>query len=201
MRRVPANKRGFMKRRAVCVFLGLYVAGCSVGPEAVPEEGAGDPLQEADAGEGTVVTVGPEEVTDGGLPPDAGPPPGLKLSVNVRGQKSEKGQLCIAVYGSADGFPSQDEKSVVRGCVAMTQRPLQVEGLMEGATYGFSVFHDANANSTLDMTNFLGFELPAESYGFSRNAKGSFGPPSWNDARFVFSAETAESEVELSNPM
>jgi uncharacterized protein (DUF2141 family) len=190
-----------MKRRAVCVFLAVYLAGCSVGPEAVSEEGVGEPLQGADAGVNTVVTVEPEEVTDGGVTPDAGLPPGLTLSVNVQGQKSEKGQLCIAVYGSADGFPSQDEKSVVRGCVSMSQRPLQVEGLVEGNTYGFSVFHDANANSTLDMTNFLGFELPAESYGFSRNAKGSFGPPSWNDARFVFSTDTAESQVELSNPM
>ena len=201
MRRVRANKRGFMKRSAVCVFLGWYVAGCSVGPEAASEERAGEPLQEADAGVGSVVTVGPEEVLDGGFTPDAGLPPALNLSVNVWGHKSEQGQLCIAVYGSADGFPSDDEKSVVRGCVAMSQRPLQVEGLVEGKTYGFSVFHDANANSTLDMTNFLGFELPAESYGFSRNAKGSFGPPSWNDARFVFSTETADSEVELSNPL
>ena len=33
-------------------------------------------------------------------------------------------------------------------------------------------------------TNFLG--IPTENYGFSNNARGLFGPPNWEDAKFKF---------------
>jgi len=49
--------------------------------------------------------------------------------------------------------------------------------------YGISAFHDENNNGKLD-TNFIG--LPTEDYGASRDARGSFGPPSFSDAKFRY---------------
>jgi uncharacterized protein (DUF2141 family) len=49
--------------------------------------------------------------------------------------------------------------------------------------YGISAFHDENVNGKLD-TNFIG--LPTEDYCASRDARGSFGPPSFSDARFSY---------------
>ena len=43
----------------------------------------------------------------------------------------------------------------------------------------FSLFQDANANGRLDM-NAMG--LPVEPYGFSNNAAGNFGPPTFEQA-------------------
>ena len=51
--------------------------------------------------------------------------------------------------------------------------------------YGISAFHDENDNQRLD-TNFLG--IPTESWVTSRGAKAYFGPPSFDDAKFRYTA-------------
>ena len=54
------------------------------------------------------------------------------------------------------------------------------EGLPSG-WYAIKVYHDVNDNKTLDK-NFMGF--PKEQYGFSNNASGFLGSPSYKDASF-----------------
>jgi uncharacterized protein (DUF2141 family) len=49
--------------------------------------------------------------------------------------------------------------------------------------YGISAFHDENSNEKLD-TNLFG--MPTEDYCASRNARGTFGPPSFEDAKFKY---------------
>jgi UDP:flavonoid glycosyltransferase YjiC (YdhE family)/uncharacterized protein (DUF2141 family) len=51
--------------------------------------------------------------------------------------------------------------------------------------YGITAFHDENDNQKLD-TNFLG--IPTESWVTSRGAKAYFGPPSFDDAKFRYTA-------------
>ncbi|WP_109832110.1 DUF2141 domain-containing protein [Reichenbachiella versicolor] len=48
-------------------------------------------------------------------------------------------------------------------------------------TYAVSILHDQNANGKMDKTNY---GKPTEPYGFSNNAKGFFGPPSFEDSAF-----------------
>ena len=50
-----------------------------------------------------------------------------------------------------------------------------------------SSFYDKNGNGKLD-TNFLG--IPKEPTAMSNNAKGSFGPPKFKDAKFTLTANT-----------
>ncbi len=47
--------------------------------------------------------------------------------------------------------------------------------------YAITVLHDENDNGKLD-SNFLG--IPKEGVGFSNNASATFGPPSWEKAKF-----------------
>jgi uncharacterized protein (DUF2141 family) len=54
-------------------------------------------------------------------------------------------------------------------------------------TYGISAFHDRNDNQKLD-TNLIG--VPVEDYGASNNARGVFGPPKFDDARFEYEKGT-----------
>jgi len=61
-------------------------------------------------------------------------------------------------------------------------------------TYGISAFHDANNNGKID-TNFLG--MPTEDYCASRNARGVFGPPSFEDAKFVYAGHTLRLAVSM----
>ena len=49
--------------------------------------------------------------------------------------------------------------------------------------YAVGMLHDENNNGKMD-TDMLG--IPKEGYGASNDARGSFGPPSVNDARFSY---------------
>jgi uncharacterized protein (DUF2141 family) len=48
--------------------------------------------------------------------------------------------------------------------------------------YAVSLFHDENGNKKLDKGLF---GIPTEKYGVSNNAKGKYGPPSYDDCKFV----------------
>ena len=62
-------------------------------------------------------------------------------------------------------------------------------------TYGIAVFHDVNENQELDA-NMLG--IPTEAYGFSNNARGTFGPPGFEAISFSVDGQPIKMEVELS---
>lgn len=102
------------------------------------------------------------------------------LEVTVRGIQTPKGNILIALYDSEAEFM---KKHVASRKVKATDKQVSVtfENLKPG-NYAITTFHDANENEKLD-TNFLG--VPNESYGFSNNVKGRFGPPSFDKARVV----------------
>ncbi len=52
---------------------------------------------------------------------------------------------------------------------------------LEPGKYAFKYFHDENNDEEIN-TNFMG--IPKEGYGFSNNAKGTFGPPSFEKMLF-----------------
>jgi uncharacterized protein (DUF2141 family) len=54
-------------------------------------------------------------------------------------------------------------------------------------TYTIAAFHDKNKDDKLN-TNMFG--LPTELYGFSNNARGTFGPPSLKDQAFEVKENT-----------
>ncbi len=56
------------------------------------------------------------------------------------------------------------------------------------------MFQDENGNQDLD-TNLLG--LPSEHYGFSNDAMGVFGPPSFEKAAFKVGSENLSIAIEL----
>ncbi len=60
--------------------------------------------------------------------------------------------------------------------------------------YALSAFHDKNNNGKLD-TNLL--SMPIEDYGASNNARGTFGPPSFEDAKFAYRGGRARLEASL----
>ncbi|HWA71969.1 MAG TPA: DUF2141 domain-containing protein [Polyangiaceae bacterium] len=61
-------------------------------------------------------------------------------------------------------------------------------------TLGISAFHDENSNGKLD-TNFVG--MPVEDYCASRDARGTFGPPSFDDAKFDYRGGTKRLSARL----
>lgn len=103
------------------------------------------------------------------------------MTVRISGLETREGSVRIALYGDPSDFLDADR--------AIRKTSLPVEGdttvwnldVLPPGEYALSVFHDENDNRRLDK-NPLG--IPAEPYGFSNDARGAFGPPDWNAARF-----------------
>lgn len=99
------------------------------------------------------------------------------LTVNVAGLKNANGQVLVAMFDRAAGFLKQPVRVAA---VTAQQGTVNVSftGLPAG-DYALNVFHDENANGKLDK-NVIG--MPTEPYGFSNDAAGNYGPPSFQDA-------------------
>lgn len=120
------------------------------------------------------------------------PETGLQLEVSHI--RSAKGQMMVAVYDSKATFLG--DKVVKSAIVPVTragQMTIRIPDLPLGV-YAVSVFHDVNGNGKLD-TNFLG--IPKEPYGFSNNAKGHFGPPQYDKAKFEYRVQGQTAGIKL----
>jgi uncharacterized protein (DUF2141 family) len=103
------------------------------------------------------------------------------LTITMTGFRNEKGVAQVTLFSSADGFPDKPDLAFMHGSSPIVGGESQItfEQVPFG-TYGVGVVHDENANENMD-TNFLG--KPREGYGASNDARGRFGPPSFQDAR------------------
>lgn len=106
----------------------------------------------------------------------------FSIILNVSQIENEDGVIRALLFSDPDGFPDQPEKALksatskIRG----TQAEIQFGNLPEG-NYAISVIHDTQEKGKL-RTNALG--IPKDGYGFSNNASGTFGPPSFKKASF-----------------
>jgi uncharacterized protein (DUF2141 family) len=107
------------------------------------------------------------------------------LKVTINGFNNEKGDAKMTIFDSRESF--RGGGAGIRGA-ALPIKAGKVEWALTDlpfGTYAVKVFHDENGNGKVDK-NSLG--MPREQYGFSNNARGSFGPPDYDKAAFTFSA-------------
>jgi len=104
------------------------------------------------------------------------------LKVVVHNIKSKTGQVGFFLFNSADAFPSHTEKALLSGFVKVVGSTAEYTftNLTPGS-YAVYVFHDEDSDKNL-KTNFIG--MPKEGMGVSNDAKGHFGPPKYDDAKF-----------------
>ena len=114
------------------------------------------------------------------------------LVVIISGLESNKGQMMIALNNSEEDYNAKGE--AFRGVQARIreQRVSWTFTEIPHGEYAIKVYHDEDGDGELD-TNFL----PSEGYGFSNNARGSFGPASWDDAKFLFNTEKDTMEINV----
>jgi uncharacterized protein (DUF2141 family) len=101
-----------------------------------------------------------------------------KVELTIRGIENVQGSVLVAVYNSEETFMKKRLASK-KVKVSDNEVTLTFEDVSSG-DYAITTFHDENDNNKLD-TNFLG--IPNEPYGFSNDARGSFGPPSFEKAK------------------
>jgi len=94
----------------------------------------------------------------------------LNLDIEITGIKNDKGKIMLQLYDGKEATVDQAMSDIKeKKCL------LSFKNLKPGK-YAIRYFHDENGNGELD-TNTFG--IPKEGYGFSNNAKGSFGPPAF----------------------
>jgi uncharacterized protein (DUF2141 family) len=116
------------------------------------------------------------------------------LTVVVKNIQSGAGNVMLGLFDSATSFPKTVAKGVQIPAAtrdAAGRVTLVLRDLAPGQ-YAFSAYHDLNGNGQLD-SNLMG--LPTEPYGFSNNARGSFGPPSFQAAGITLPAQGLSLEL------
>ena len=117
-----------------------------------------------------------------------------QLIIKFNGMSSNNGNVKIALCNSDANY--KDHKSPFIGksiSINKNTATIEFEDLPFGE-YAIKAFHDADANNDLN-TNILG--IPVEDYGFSNNARSLFGPPSWQDAKFILNDDGKVVEIEI----
>lgn len=114
------------------------------------------------------------------------------VEVTISNFKNNKGQALIAVFTNEESFLTKGFKSA-KAKIENNSCSITFKDLPKGI-YAISMFHDENENNKMDK-NVLG--IPKESYGCSNNAKGHFGPPKWEDAKFEVNNQTVTQHIKL----
>lgn len=113
------------------------------------------------------------------------------IQVNINGIKSNEGTIRVGLYTTKNSFLNKIYKGI--DIKAKTDGVQVTFKNIEPGEYAISLYHDEDNNQTLNT--FL--KIPTEPYGTSNNAKGKFGPPKWEDAKFIVSDQTVVQNIKL----
>jgi len=104
----------------------------------------------------------------------------------VTGFDSEEGQVLIALFLDPTGWPADSQAAFA--ALTLPIRDGRTEARIDevpAGPFALSVIHDRDRDGELDKG---AFGIPSEDYGFSRNARGTLGPPSFEEARLDLKA-------------
>ena len=111
----------------------------------------------------------------------------FKLKIEIENIE-QKGTIYLAIYDNSTSFDQEiKNKNVnknrwVKSIVEKVNKNSFTKNVeLKKGVYAISLFVDSNCNKIIDK-NFLG--IPTEQYGFSNNATGFLGSPSFKDASF-----------------
>lgn len=116
------------------------------------------------------------------------------LLMTVEGIEESRGMVRIAVYDSEGAFMDEARLFAYKEIDVSGEGSIQVEWSLPEGKYAFTIYHDVNRDRKLN-TGWLG--IPSESYGFSNNARGMFGPPSFKECLVEVSKDTTYHHVTI----
>jgi uncharacterized protein (DUF2141 family) len=127
-----------------------------------------------------------------------GPPGPVKLFVNLEGVRSAKGLVAVTVYGDErKRFLAKQGAIYVGRVAAKPGRTRMCLHLPKAGYYALAAYHDVDGDQSFDRTRV---GLPAEAYGFSRNAATLFGLPSFGSVRMPVPRTNMETSIKLKYP-
>jgi uncharacterized protein (DUF2141 family) len=113
------------------------------------------------------------------LPAAAGTPAGQArstITVRIEGLRHDRGTIYVALYDNKRAFDEKKGQLVGAQVRSRNRGALAVFDNVVPGKYAVAFFHDENGNGKLD-TNLLG--IPTEGFGFSKDAMGKLGPPTF----------------------
>lgn len=110
------------------------------------------------------------------------------LTITIQKINSEKGKMMFALYDNEKNYMNE-KKAYDKGIATIKngKATIKFSNLKKGK-YAFVFFYDKNNDNKLN-TNLLG--IPTEKYGFSNNASGLLGPPSFQKSSFMIEKNTS----------
>jgi uncharacterized protein (DUF2141 family) len=114
------------------------------------------------------------------------------LNITFENIAEQTGEIRLGVY-DANGYDNGDSLTGADVSVDGSTVTVSIDGLTPGE-YGMKIYHDVNGDGKMG-TNPFG--MPTEPYAFSNNAKGRFGPPSWDAAKFEVTEDGADQTISI----
>ena len=115
------------------------------------------------------------------------------LEIHITGFDNTDGVAKMAVINSKENY--ETEENLFKGFNFKIENNEVIQTItLPFGEYAIKAFHDKNSNEELDTRMF---GIPTERYGFSNNAKGAFGPPEYEDARFILNLPEQKISIKL----
>ncbi len=105
------------------------------------------------------------------------------LTIIISDFSNDEGDCWFAINNTEEIYEREDTVWIGKILSIKNKEVIVTIDSIVYGEYAVKVFHDENRNGELD-TDILG--IPSEDYGYSNDASGWFGPPSWEKAKFIF---------------
>lgn len=118
------------------------------------------------------------------------------IHVKILDIRNSTGAVACALFETPEGFPTEFLQSAINIMMIKirdTQARCDFLDIPPG-TYALAVVHDENMDGKL-ATNWLG--IPREGYGFSNDAQGTLGAPSFDAASFPYDGQKLDLTISL----
>ncbi|MBP2833422.1 DUF2141 domain-containing protein [Aquimarina sp. U1-2] len=118
-------------------------------------------------------------------------PEGITITVTVPNVSNSEGAVHFGLYNESTfmkAAPIQGTHTTIKDGVATITFKNVPEGI-----FAISCYHDKNGNNRMD---FEDNGRPIESYGISNNTM-SYGPPTWEAAKFVVGTEDLDLSIRM----
>jgi uncharacterized protein (DUF2141 family) len=117
------------------------------------------------------------------------------LELSIENVNEAVGTVFIGVYRvDADDAASKEGTAWMKKSIGGRKVAVAAAGTLStlfkelpDGEYALSLYWDKNSNGKMD-SNMLG--IPTEPYAFSNNARGNFGPPGWDKAKFKIEGDS-----------
>jgi uncharacterized protein (DUF2141 family) len=118
------------------------------------------------------------------------------ITVTVTKLRNDLGRVTCRLFNADKGFPVEEADAIQVKAAPITKTESRISfAPIPAGVYAVACFHDENGNNKYDLGLF---GIPLEGSVASNDAKGLFGPPSFNDAKFPFFSGLIELRLSMS---